>query len=116
MRTLREEPWFAAVAERFFGSTERSDARLEAVKWALAHDRDLSRYPAIRPTQAGILRALPTQPLGAFPAVTVYFTVSEDDQCVSLQDLYMRPSPGSVPMPLRPMVPGSKAPVRPLKR
>jgi hypothetical protein len=117
MRTLYEDPLFAQVTARLFGSPQDCDARLEAIKLLLARDPDLSRYQSIGQTEDGDeIRVLKTQTLGAFHSVTVHFVVSQDNQSVTLRDIYNRPSPGAIPLPLQPLIPGPRSSVRPIKR
>lgn len=89
MRAVKEDvEHYLANVEKIFGTVAAGDdGRLFAVTWALAQETDWSRYPVIANTTHGPLRALKTVGSKKFPSITVFFTVSQDDETVWLHDV-----------------------------
>lgn len=70
LRTIVEEKGFSTEAERIFRSAIGADDALEGVKWELAREPNLNRYPFVSGTK---LRAYKTLPADALPSIVVYF-------------------------------------------
>lgn len=88
-RNIVEEKSFGISAEKIFGSAQKADVQLDAIKWTLAREVSFNGYPIAAKTPKGPLYAIKTIAADAFPSVVVYFTVDDDpnDPVAVLRDI-----------------------------
>lgn len=86
-RTLKHDDKYSESAERIFGSHREADEALRAAEHVIASHPHIDRYPKVADTRVGPLFGFKTKATEHFPAVVIFYTVSDDGQSATLWDI-----------------------------
>ena len=87
LRSLSHQPAYDAHGIEIFGSAQKAEEALTAATLVIARHDQIAGYPIAAETNKGPLFAFKTRETEAFPGVVIYYTISPDNDQITLWDI-----------------------------